>query len=183
MDKKFYGGYTEDWYNDVIKGRDLIYQYNNTHPSELRKRYEILKEFLGRCHEDTLIEPPFHCDEGDNVFLGRHFYANYNLTILDHDKVIVGDNVLLGPNVVLTTATHSQDYRIRNHDGESDIMGAPIIIEDDVWIGANVTVMPGVTIGRHSIVGAGSVVTKDVPPDTVVAGVPAKVIKKLEFDD
>lgn len=183
MEKKFLGGYTPDWYAAIEKSRDLVYQYNNSHPSELEKRYELLKELLGQCWEETLIEPPFHCDDGKNIFVGRHFYANYNLTVLDHDKVIVGDNVLLGPNVVLTTATHSQDYRIRNHDGESDIMGAPIVLEDDVWIGANVTVMPGVTIGKHSIVGAGSVVTKDVPPDVVVAGVPAKIIKKLNFED
>ena len=182
MEKKFYGGYTEEWYESVKVSRDLIWQYNNTHPSQLQERYDILKKLLGQVYEDVLIEPPFHCDEGPNVILGRHFYANYNLTILDHDKVIIGDNVLLGPNVVLSTASHSQDYRIRNHDGESDITGAPIIIEDDVWIGASVTVLPGVTIGKHSIIGAGSVVTKDVPPDCVVAGVPAKVIKKLNFD-
>lgn len=181
MSEKFLGGYTRDWYASIEKSRDLVYQYNNSHPSQLEKRYEILKELLGQCYEDTLIEPPFHCDDGKNIFVGTHFYANYNLTVLDHDKVIIGNNVLLGPNVTLTTATHSQDYRIRNDDGESDIMGAPIVIEDDAWLGANVVVMPGVTIGKHSIIGAGSVVTKDVPADTVVAGVPAKVIKKLEF--
>ena len=90
---------------------------------------------------------------------------------------------MFGPNVTLSSATHNVDYRIRNKNNEMDIMGAPIVIEDNVWLGANVVVMPGVTIGKHSVVAAGSVVTKDVPPDTVVGGVPAKIIKKLNFDD
>ena len=183
MDKKFLGGYSPEWYASIEKSRDLIYQYNNSHPSELEKRYEILKELLGQCWEETLIEPPFHCDDGKNVSVGRYFYANYNLTILDHMQITIGNNVMIGPNCVISSASHSQDYRIRNKDNDMDITGAPVVIEDNVWIGANVAVMPGVTIGKHSIVGAGSVVTKDVPPDVVVAGVPAKIIKKLNFED
>ncbi|MBR5521341.1 MAG: sugar O-acetyltransferase [Oscillospiraceae bacterium] len=182
MENRFLGGYTRGWFDSIVKSRDLIYQYNNSHPTELRKRYEILKELLGQCHEDTLIEPPFRCDEGKNVFIGKHFYANYNLVILDHEKITIGNNVMLGPNVVLTSATHNVDYRIRNKDDDMDIMGAPIVIEDYVWIGANVTVMPGVTIGKHSVVAAGSVVTKDVPPDVIVGGAPAKIIKKLDIE-
>lgn len=181
MSERFLGGYTPEWYDSIIKSRDLIYKYNNSHPSDIKRRYELLVDILGKCYEDTLIEPPFHCDNGKNIFLGKHFYANYNLTVLDYDKVIIGDNVLIGPNVVLTTATHSTDYRLRNDNGVSDIMGEPIVIEDDVWIGANCTILPGVTIGKHSIVGAGSVVTKSVPPDTIVAGVPAHVMRKIEY--
>lgn len=180
MKEKFLGGYTAEWYDSIIKNRQLIYEYNNTQVTQIKRRYEILKELLGECYEDTLIEPPFRCDEGKNVFIGRHFYANYNLTILDYDKIIIGDNVLIGPNVVISSATHNVDWRIRNKDDGMDIMGAPVVIEDNVWIGANVTIMPGVTIGRHSVVGAGSMVNKDVPPDTVVAGVPAKIIRKIE---
>ncbi len=183
MEKKFLGGYSPDWYAAIEKSRDLVYQYNNLHPSQLERRYEILKELLGQCYEETLIEPPFRCDDGKNVFIGRYFYANYNLTILDHMPITIGNNVLIGPNVVLSSASHNPDYRIRNKDNDMDITGAPVVIEDNVWIGANVVVMPGVTIGRHSIVGAGSVVNKDVPADTVVAGVPARVIKKLNFED
>lgn len=182
MENKFLGGYTPEWYAGIEKSRDLIYQYNNLHPSELKKRYEILKELLGECHEETLIEPPFRCDNGKNVFIGRYFYANYNLTILDHMPVTIGNNVLIGPNVVISSASHNIDYRIRNKDNRMDIAGAPVVIEDNVWIGANVAVMPGVTIGKHSVVAAGSVVTTDVPPDSVVAGVPAKVMKTLNFD-
>ncbi len=181
-DEMFLGGYTKEWYDGMIKGRELIYDYNMTRPSELKKRYEILKEFMGCCHEDTLIEPPFHCDEGYNFSVGKHFYANYGLTVLDYAPVTIGDYVLLGPNVTLTSATHNQDWRIRYADDISDIEGAPIVIEDHVWIGANVVVMPGVTIGKHSIIGAGSVVTKDIPPDCVAVGVPARVIKKLTED-
>jgi len=96
-------------------------------------------------------------------------------------KITIGNNVLIGPNVVISSASHNVDYRIRNRDNDMDITGAPVVIEDNVWIGANVTVMPGVTIGRHSVVGAGSVVTRDVPPDTIVAGVPAKVVRKLDL--
>jgi len=182
MDKKFLGGYSPDWYAAIEKSRDLVYQYNNSHPSELEKRYEILKELLGQCWEETLIEPPFHCDDGKNVSVGRYFYANYNLTILDHMKITIGNNVMIGPNCVISSASHSPDYRIRNKDNDMDITGAPVVIEDNVWIGANVAVMPGVTIGKHSVVAAGSVVTKDVPPDVIVAGVPAKIIRKLDFE-
>ena len=182
MDKKFLGGYTPGWYASIEKSRDLIYQYNNSHPSELEKRYEILKELLGQCYEETLIEPPFRCDEGKNVFIGRYFYANYNLVILDHMKITIGNNVMIGPNCVISSASHSLDYRIRNKDNDMDITGAPVTIEDNVWIGANVAVMPGVTIGKHSVVAAGSVVTRDVPPDVVVAGVPAKIVKKLDLE-
>ena len=142
-----------------------------------------MKELLGECHEETLIEPPFRCDDGKNVFIGRYFYANYNLVILDHMPVTIGDNVLIGPNVVISSASHNVDYRIRNKDNRMDITGAPVVIEDHVWIGANVTVMPGVTIGKHSVIAAGSVVTTDVPADSIAAGVPAKVIKKLDFDE
>ena len=103
--------------------------------------------------------------------------------ILDHMPVTIGNNVLIGPNVVISSATHNIDYRIRNKDNHMDIGGAPVVIEDNVWIGANVTVMPGVTIGKHSVIAAGSVVTTDIPPDTMAAGVPAKIIKKLEFTE
>ena len=89
---------------------------------------------------------------------------------------------MFGPNVTLSSATHNVDYRIRNKDDDMDIMGAPIVIEDNVWIGANVVVMPGVTIGKHSVIAAGSVVTKDIPADVVAGGVPAKIIRKLDFE-
>ena len=167
----------------MIKGRELIWEYNQTRPTEVLRRYEILKEFLGECYEDTLIEPTFRCDEGYNTFIGKNFYANYGLTILDYDKVIIGDNVKFGPNVTLSTATHDLDYRIRNSDGDGDITGAPIKIGNDVWLGASVTVLPGVTIGNHAVIGAGSVVNKDIPDDCVAVGVPARVIKKLDFSD
>ncbi len=181
MEDRFLGGYTADWYDYAIKSRELIYEYNNTHPSELRKRYEILHQLMGQCYEDTLIEPPFHCDEGPNFKVGRHFYANYNLTVLDYKPITIGNNVLLGPNVTLSSATHSIDYRIRNRNDETDIQGRPITIGNNVWIGANVVIMPGVTIGDHSVIGAGSVVTRDIPADCVAVGVPAKVIRKLKF--
>ena len=96
MEKKFLGGYSPDWYAAIEKSRDLVYQYNNLHPSQLERRYEILKELLGQCYEETLIEPPFRCDDGKNVFIGRYFYANYNLTILDHMPITIGNNVLIG---------------------------------------------------------------------------------------
>ena len=182
MEKRFLGGYSAGWYDSIIKNRQLIYEYNNTQVTEIRRRYEILKELLGECHEDIIIEPPFRCDEGPNLFIGKHFYANYNLVVLDYEKITIGNNVMFGPNVTLSSATHNVDYRIRNKDDDMDIMGAPIVIEDNVWIGANVVVMPGVTIGKHSVVAAGSVVTKDVPPDVIVGGVPAKIIRKLDFE-
>ena len=179
MSNEFLGGYTQGWFDSIKESRDLIYQYNNSHPHKLKERYDILNKLLGSVTEDCIIEPPFRCDNGKNLFLGKHFYANYNFVVLDYDKIIIGDNVKIGPNVVLCSATHPLEAKIRCSGTEASTYGKPINIKNNVWIGANAVVNCGVTIGANSIVGAGSIVLKDVPDNVVVAGCPAKIIKYL----
>lgn len=150
--------------------------YNDTDPADLASRTDQLKALLGRTGVSLLIEQPFRCDYGSNIEVGENFYANFNLVVLDANKVVIGDNVFIGPNVGLHTSGHPLDCARRNAGLEYAL---PIHIGDNVWIGAGVNVMPGITIGRNSIIGAGSVVTKDVPANVVAAGVPCRVIKSV----
>ncbi|KAM9886834.1 hypothetical protein OXX79_013968 [Metschnikowia pulcherrima] len=131
---------------------------------------------FGSIQPDVFIEPPFFVDYGFNVKLGKGFYGNFNLTFLDCTLIVIGDNVLVGPNCCFTTATHPTDPTQRLSGLE---YAKPIYIGNNVWVGAGVNVMPGVTVGEGAVIGSGSVVTKDVPANTVVVGVPAKVVKHL----
>ncbi len=123
------------------------------------------------------MQPPFNCDVGKNIHVGEDFLTNYNVTILDVDKVTIGDYCMIGPNSIISTVNHPLSAKGRR---EKLSITKPVIIGNDVWIGANCVILPGVTIGNNVIVGAGAVVSKDVPDNCVVGGVPAKVIRKLE---
>ena len=184
QDNTFYGGYTPGWYNYAKRNRVLIQKYNSLPWEEIRGKYEVLKELLAQCDEKTLIEPPFRCDHGENIYLGKNFYANYNFVVLDSAKVTIGDNVVIGPNVTISAATHPIHPDSRT-DGENSFpsMVAPVTIEDDVWIGAGVTILPGVTIGRGSVIGAHSLVSKDIPPMSVAVSTPCKVLRAITDED
>ena len=159
-----------------LSTKQKLKAYNETDPADMAGRTQQLKALLGRTGGTLLIEQPFHCDYGSNIEVGENFYANFNLVILDANKVIIGDNVFIAPNVGLHTSGHPLDYVRRNAGLEYALA---ITIEDNVWIGAGVNVMPGVKIGRNSVIGAGSVVTKDIPANVVAAGVPCRVIKTI----
>ena len=133
--------------------------------------------------EETIIEAPFHCDDGKNIFLGKQFYANFGLIILDAAPVTFGDHVIVGPNATFCAASHPIHPESRLHDGQYSIISAPINVGDNVWIGAGVTVLPGVTIGSGSVIGAGSVVTKDIPPMVVAAGTPCRILRAITDAD
>lgn len=164
-----------------LRTKQALKVYNDTDPADLSGRDQQLRALLGRAGSRLLIEQPFHCDYGANIEVGDNFYANFNLVILDANKVIIGDNVFIAPNVGLHTSGHPLDVRRRNAGLE---YAKPITIGNNVWIGAGVNVMPGVRIGDNSVVGAGSVVTRDVPPHVVAAGVPCRVIKSIaELND
>lgn len=179
-----YGGYGEVWYNNTIHVRMLMHEYNQTAPNELTRRYEILKEVLAEVHEDSIFEPPFQVDKGFRVKVGKKFYANYNLSILDSDLVTIGNNVKIGPNVVLAAATHPVHPAGRTCDDYTiSLQHGPITIEDNAWIGANSVILPNVTIGEGSVIGAGSVVNKSIPPMCIVVGSPCKVLRKITDDD
>jgi maltose O-acetyltransferase len=139
-------------------------------------RLDVLRDLLGAIGEDTLIQSPFRCDYGYNVSIGRRSFVNYGGIFLDVNPITIGDEVLLATNVQLLTATHPLDAAQRRAWWE---LGKPISIADGVWIGAGATVLPGVSVGEEAVVGAGAVVTRDVEPRTVVAGNPARVIRRL----
>ncbi len=157
--------------------KDLCYEYNQMKPSNLRKRKEIMKKILGKTKEKFLIEQPFICDYGWNIEIGENFYANHNLVILDCNKVIFGDNVLIGPNCSFYTVGHPIDPMQRKQGYE---YAKPIQIGNDVWIGGNVVILPGVKIGNRCVIGAGSVVTKEIPDDCIAVGNPCKIVKRIK---
>ena len=145
-----------------------------------RSAFEELKKCFGKAPEDMVLVPPVYFDHGDRVFFGNHFYANTDLTILDENNVIFGDNVFLAPHVSIYTAGHPIDADIRNTEVE---YAKPVKIGSNVWIGGNVVINPGVTIGDDVVIGSGSVVTKDIPSHVVAAGNPCKVIRAITLAD
>jgi maltose O-acetyltransferase len=160
--------------------RELIFMINTSHPSEKTKLRDLFISLIGRINGIFLIEPPFQCDFGYNINIGDNFYANYNLVILDSAKVTIGDNVLIGPNVGIFTAGHPVHPELREMGYE---FASPITIRNNVWIGGNVVINPGIKIGDNSVVGSGSVVTKDVPANVVAAGNPCKVLRDITERD
>lgn len=156
--------------------KELCYDYNHLRPALLKEREAMIRRMLGRTGEHFRIEQPFYCDYGFNIEIGDHFFSNFNCVILDEAKVHFGQHVFIGPNCGFYTAIHPLDAATRNTGVE---YSAPITVGDNVWIGGGVTVLPGVSIGHDSVVGAGSVVTKNVPPLCVVAGNPCRIIRRL----
>lgn len=167
----------EELINERKKAKELCYEYNNLRPSQEQERNKIIKEILGSTKENFLIEQPFMCDYGYNIEIGKNFYSNHNLIILDGNKVKFGDNVFIAPNCGFYTAGHPIDYDTRNKGLE---YAKPINVGDNVWIGGNVVVLPGVTIGDNCVIGAGSVVTKDIPDHTIAYGNPCRAVRKNE---
>lgn len=153
--------------------------FNSIDPSNYAAQLTAIKELFGSTGENVYIQPDFNCDSGKNIHVGEDFLTNYNVTILDIAPVHIGDYCMIGPNTLITTVGHPLSPK---HRREKKAYGKPIRIGNDVWIGGNCTILPGVTIGNNVIVAAGAVVTKDVPDNCVVAGVPATVIKKPEND-
>ena len=159
-----------------MRSKELIYDYNHIRPSELKAREKIIRELFGSVGKGFLIEQPFHCDYGYNIRVGENFYANMGCGILDCAPVTIGDNVMLAPNVNIYTAGHPLDVEQRNAGVE---YAYPVTIGNNVWIGGNVTIVPGVTIGDNSVIGAGSVVTKDIPANVVAMGNPCRVVREI----
>ena len=159
---------------------DLCYEFNQCRPSDTKKQKELLTKILGSMKENPVITAPFYCDYGFNISIGKNFYTNHNVMILDGAKVTFGDNVFIAPNCVFSTAGHAIDSEQRSRGLE---IALPITVGDNVWIGTNVSVLPGVTIGNNTIIGAGSVVNKNIPEGVIAAGNPCKVIRKITEED
>ncbi len=176
--------YDANYDKEIVEARtrcaDLCYEFNLCRPSDTAKQQELLKQMIGSIKGDPMITAPFYCDYGFNITIGENFYTNHNVTILDGAKVTFGDNVFIAPNCVFSTAGHAIDSEQRTKGLE---IARPITVGNNVWIGANVSVLPGVTIGSSSIIGAGSVVNKDIPEGVIAAGNPCKVIRKITEED
>lgn len=158
------------------RGKDLVFEYNHTRPSDYKKKQELLKEILGGMGEEIWIESPVAFSYGCNTYLGHHFYANYNLVIVDDCDVRIGNYVMCAPNVTIAATGHPLAPEFRRKGAQFSL---PVQIGDDVWIGANVAIMPGVTIGNNVVIGAGSVVTRDIPDNVVAFGSPCKVVREI----
>ena len=172
--------YDEELIKERIIAKDLCYEYNQLKPSDLENQRKIIKKLFGKTKENFSIVSPFWCDYGYNIEVGDNFFANHNMVILDGAKVIFGDNVFIAPNCGFYTAGHPIDSERRNEGLE---YAYPIIVGNDVWIGAGVHVMPGVTIWDNVVIGAGSVVVKDIPSNSVAVGNPCKVIRAITEED
>lgn len=157
-----------------------LYGYNNLPPWKKQERYDFLKRFLAEIGENGIVHSPFHCDYGYNIKIGNDFFANMNLVILDGAKVTIGNNVYIAPNVGIYTAGHPFDVRQRNEGLE---YAYPVTIGNNVWIGAHVAILPGVNIGENTVIGAGSVVSRDIPSGVLAVGNPCRVIRELKEDD
>ena len=162
------------------RAQDLCMDYNQLRSTQKAERLALLRSLLAACGEDIVIEPPFFVDYGCNMRVGKAFYANHNLVVLDGALITFGDHVFIGPNCCFTTAGHPLDPAQRNAGLE---YAKPITIGNNVWIGAGTTVLAGVTIGDNTVIGAGSVVTKSIPGNVVAVGVPCRVMRPITPED
>lgn len=166
---------------DQSEAQELLYDFNATRPSQGAERSALLKRMFAAVGEGCYLEPPFHANWGGaNVTLGNGVYANFNLTIVDDGPVVIGDNVMFGPNVVITSAGHPVLPELRIRAAQYNL---PVTIGNNVWIGSGVQIMPGVTIGDDTVVGAGSVVTRDLPSGVVAVGTPCRVVREIGEHD
>ncbi|MFU2122968.1 sugar O-acetyltransferase [Gallibacterium anatis] len=160
--------------------KQMLFQLNYQLAPADPQRKLLLERLLGKCGDNLHINSPFFCDYGFNIEVGNNFFANYQCTILDSGKVSIGDNVMFAPNVSLYTVGHPLHYQQRNQGYEQ---AKEIIIEDNVWIGGSCVILGGVTIGENSVIGAGSVVTKSIPANSLAFGNPCRVIRKINDQD
>ncbi len=173
---EIYNAVHPEFLRRLVETRKKIWEFNKMNPSNTENLMTLFRSIVEDCGEMVHINQPFRCDYGCNIHIGNNFFANFNLTILDEAPVTIGTNVFIGPNVSIYTACHPLEAEARNTGVE---WAEPVTIGNNVWIGGNATILPGVAIGDNCVIGAGCVVTKDVESNTVVAGNPARVIKRL----
>lgn len=158
------------------RAADLMHRINHGDPADLDARRALFEQLLGAFAPDAIIRPPFYCDYGYNITVGAGTFVNVGAVMLDVGPITIGEDVQIGPNVQLLTPTHPLDPHLRRMKWEA---AEPIIIHDNVWLGGGVIVLPGVTIGANTVVGGGAIVTKDLPPNVLAVGNPARVIRNL----
>ncbi|MCK9169487.1 MAG: sugar O-acetyltransferase [Treponema sp.] len=165
---------------EQAEARRIVQELNTADSSDFKLLSGIIKKLIPESKEGIFINPPFHCDYGFHIKTGKNLFINYNCVILDVAQVTIGDNVQIAPNVAIYTAGHPVHPVSRNSGYE---YGIPVVIGNNVWIGGNVVICPGVTIGDNAVIGAGSVVTKDIPADSVAAGNPCRIIRSITEED
>lgn len=173
--KLFYAGDPE-LVQAKLRCKELLYDFNHARPSQAGEMLALLGQLLGAMGEGCWIEPPLYVNWGSRIALGDHVYANTGLTVIDDTFVNIGSHVMLGPRVTISAASHPVDSELRRQAYQYDL---PVVLEENVWVGAGATILPGVTIGKNSVIGAGSVVDRDIPPDVVAAGVPCRVLREI----
>ena len=178
--KLYYAGQPE-LIADQLTYLEKNFDYNQLRPSQQKEKQTLLKQLFAEIGESCYIEAPFHANwGGKHVHLGSHVYVNYNLTLVDDTHIYIGDHVMIAPNVVIATGTHPIHPELRRKEAQFNL---PVHIQDNVWLGAGCLVMPGVTIGENSVIGAGGVVTKDIPANVVAVGNPCRVLRDISEKD
>ena len=181
MEGKLYLPTGEGLLADQAVCLERLYEYNHTRPSQNKEREALLKEMFAEIGEGVYLEPPFHANwAGHHVHMGKNVYANFNLTLVDDGEIYIGDYTMIGPNVTIATAGHPVLPELRQEAYQFNI---PVHIGKNVWIGAGVIILPGVTVGDNTVIGAGSVVTKDIPSDVVAVGNPCRVLRPIGEKD
>lgn len=169
----------------ALRAKRLLKQLNSCDYSDKESKHSVLKQLFGSMGESVHVDIDFHCEYGINIHVGDNVIINMNCTFVDNNRIDIGSRVLIASDVKIYTATHSTDPSVRNHSNNPNpgswcqTYSRPIVIEDEVWIGGGAILLPGVTIGKGSVIGAGAVVTKDIPPYSVAVGNPARVIKQI----
>lgn len=177
---KIYDPFCEGMPEARRRAHELCQQYNATPESDAQTREKILQELMPEHGEGVYLQGPIQFDFGTHIRMGKDSYANFNFVVLDENRVTIGDHVFIGPNCSILTPIHPLCYEDRNTGLE---YSAPVTIEDNCWIGGSVTILPGVTIGHGSVIGAGAVVTKSIPPDSLAFGSPCRVVRRITEED
>lgn len=175
-----YNDFDKDLFDRRVAAKKLFRAYNKTDDEEAALRHQIMQQLFQKVGENVWIEPDFKCEFGKNITIENDIYINFGCVILDCAKVTIGSHTLLGPNVGLYAANHATDANERINGG---CYGKPIHIGKNVWLGGDVKVLPGVSIGDNTIIGTGSIVTKDIPANVIAVGNPCKVIKEITEAD
>ena len=178
---KIYHPGDESIMKEQLKHLDMLFEYNSLKPSQQTEKTALLKEMFAEIGDNVYIETPFHSNFGGmNVHFGHNIYANFNLTLVDDTYIYVGSYTMFGPNVTVATAAHPISPEHRRQDYQYNL---PVRIGENCWIGAGVTILPGITIGDNSVIGAGSVVTRDIPENVVAVGNPCRVMREINDND
>ncbi len=170
---------TEEYLAEQAKAKQLLFEFNQVNPADVEKRIELMQKMFGSCGKNVWINQPLTLCRGTTISIGDECYFNSGTTFVDDYKITIGNRVMFGPNVTIATTGHPLHPKHR-FDG---MYSLPVVIEDGVWIGAGAVVLPGVTIGENSVIGAGSVVTKDIPANVLAVGAPCKAVREFgEYD-